>query len=409
MDTLNVVLNGFGWAAIVDVALAGLVAVGLVLALPVIVLFVEVVASWFASPQPAAASGPRPAVAILVPAHNEALGIVATIEALQQQMAMSDRLLVVADNCSDATAALARTAGAEVVERFNSQLRGKAFALDFGRQHLSLCPPDVVVIVDADCRLKGSSLETLVSLVAATGRPAQARYELDPPVGIHSQYLLVAAFAFLVKSLARPIGLMRLGLPSPLLGTGMAFPWNALAKVDLASSEIVEDLVLGLDLTRAGHAPLFCPQATVSSIFPRSLEGQQTQRMRWESGHLNVVLKRLPHLLIEAISKRNYQLLAMVVDAAIPPLAFLALLLFAYTGIALLALLIFGHGASSAIALGIAVIFSACIMLAWLRVGRGVISFKAVMLAPVYVVSKLGLYRRILMGRKVEWVRSRRE
>src|SRR5579863_7161384 len=59
----------------------------------------------------------RPPVAVLVPAHNESVGVLPTLANLQDQLCPHDRLLVVADNCSDDTAAVARAAGAEVIER----------------------------------------------------------------------------------------------------------------------------------------------------------------------------------------------------------------------------------------------------------------------------------------------------
>lgn len=386
-----------------------LVVAGIGLAFPVVVLFIEIVAACLARPASAPNAVRRPSMAILVPAHDEALGIVATVEGIRPQLSATDRLLVVADNCTDATADLARRAGAEVVERVDSSRRGKAFALDYGLRQLATAPPDIVVIVDADCTLAAGSLDTLASRVAATGRPVQAHYRLDPPSGAQSPYLLVATFAFMVKTFVRPLGLSRLGLPCPLQGTGMAFPWSLISRAELASSEIVEDLVLGLELARAGHPPLFCPEALVHSSFPTSSEGQQTQRTRWETGHLNVVFNRLPGLLVEAVRTRNMPLLAMVADAAVPPMAFLALLLMGYAALAVLMLILAGHVAPAVIALSTIVVFSLCIALAWFRVGRGVISVVAVALAPFYLLSKLGLYSRILIGRKVGWVRSRRD
>ena len=91
-------------------------------------------------------------------------------------MLEGDRLLVVADNCSDDTAALARTAGAEVVERSNAQQRGKGYALDFGVRHLASAAPDVMIIVDADCQVGEGSIERLANCCIDSGRPTQALY-----------------------------------------------------------------------------------------------------------------------------------------------------------------------------------------------------------------------------------------
>ncbi|MFX5714032.1 glycosyltransferase, partial [Acinetobacter baumannii] len=84
------------------------------LAIPVTVLLVQVLAARFARPRSTVLSPLRPRIAVLVPAHNEAGGIAEVIAGIRAQLAQGDRVLVVADNCSDDTAAIARAAGAEV-------------------------------------------------------------------------------------------------------------------------------------------------------------------------------------------------------------------------------------------------------------------------------------------------------
>jgi hypothetical protein len=146
----------------------------------------------------------------------------------------------------------------------------------------------------------------------------------------------------------------------------------------------------------------------VTSEFPASLEGQKTQRVRWESGHLNTIAWLLPRLLFEALGKANYVLLAQVVDAAVPPVAFLALLIFAYTCLALPIAILAGSTVVLGFASAICLLFASAILLAWWQVGRGVLSLYELALAPCYVFSKLGLYGCVLIGRKVVWRRSKR-
>src|SRR4051812_43423112 len=81
-------------------------------------------------------------VAVLIPAHDEAEVIGATLRTLMPTVPRGGRVLVVADNCSDATVTTARQHGAEVIERCDPNRRGKGFALDFGIQHLHHHPPD---------------------------------------------------------------------------------------------------------------------------------------------------------------------------------------------------------------------------------------------------------------------------
>src|SRR3974377_1984523 len=90
------------------------------LAIPITTFFLEVVSAIVLPPRdptPSKSNALRGRVAVLVPAHNEANGLLPTIRDIQGQLLAGDRFLVVADNCNDNTASVASAAGAEVVER----------------------------------------------------------------------------------------------------------------------------------------------------------------------------------------------------------------------------------------------------------------------------------------------------
>ena len=101
------------------------------------------------------------------------------------QLEPGDRLLVVADNCTDHTAAVARAAGAEVLERRDAERRGKGYALAAGVDTLRAGPPDVVVIVDADCRPAAGAIDRLVrtppSLPTGRSKPLMLSIRRRPP------------------------------------------------------------------------------------------------------------------------------------------------------------------------------------------------------------------------------------
>ena len=157
-----------------------LVIVAALLATSVMVFFLEIVAA-IALPRcqrPTLPNhGDRRPIAVLVPAHNEGSGLPSTLANIQSQSLVGDRLLVVADNCSDDTAAVARARGAEVVERNDPTKLGKGFALDCGVRHLSSNPPEIIIIVDADCRLAddANSLVTRADGQNTGGCPATVR------------------------------------------------------------------------------------------------------------------------------------------------------------------------------------------------------------------------------------------
>jgi len=375
---------------------------------PALVLFAQVLLACLPVRSRPGADGRRPRVAVLVPAHNEALIIRSTLASVGPQLLAHDRLLVVADNCTDDTAQLARSAGAEVVERDNDLLRGKGYALDFGVRHLAQRPPEVVIIVDADCQVGEGAIDLLARRCLETSRPVQALYLMRAPAGAGLK-VQIAEFAWRVKNLVRPRGWARLGLPCQLMGAGMAFSWRDLAAVDLANGHLVEDLKLGLDFCRIGKPPLFCPDAQVTSQFPLSQEGLSSQRTRWEHGHLGVILAEVPKLLVSAVTRRNAPLLAMTLDLLVPPLALLVMALVGVACVAWLAALLFGITAPAWVATGALVMLGVAVLLAWGRFSRELIPFSVLLYAPFYAARKIPLYLGFLIKRQVEWVRSKRD
>ncbi len=384
--------------------LAGLV----LLAVPVLVLLVQVLCARWAAPRSAALSATRPRIAVLVPAHNEAGGIGEVVAGIRRQLLAADRVLVVADNCSDHTAHIAREAGAEVTERFHDELRGKGYALDHGIRQLAEDAPDVVIIVDADCYLGAQALETIARSCVQSNRPVQALYLMHAPEG-GGPMRKIAEFAWLVKNLVRPLGFQKLGQPCQLMGTGMAFTWQQISQANLATGHIVEDMKLGVDLAEAGQPPLFCPEAMVYSFFPSSDSGVSTQRTRWEHGHLSVIQSYVPRLLGGAVTHRNAALAALALDLSVPPLALLVMLVVLAWGVNAIIWLAWGLVWPLLLASLLVVSIAVSVLLAWSGYGRKVIGLSELLGAFGYVARKLPLYVKFLFNRQVAWVRSKRD
>ena len=152
----------------------------------------------------------------LFPHMTKGAGILPTLTDVQAQLGPHDNVLVVADNCTDDTADIAKAAGVEVVVRVDPARRGKGYALEFGVQHLAINPPDVVVILDADCRLGEGALRHLSGHAIQNGCPAQALYLMLAPENAGSGKG-VNLFAWRVKNWIRPLGLRLLGLPNSAL------------------------------------------------------------------------------------------------------------------------------------------------------------------------------------------------
>jgi cellulose synthase/poly-beta-1,6-N-acetylglucosamine synthase-like glycosyltransferase len=391
--------------ALVDIVLT-LMAAGLLL--PVLFFLLQILAAVFLvkpSQQPSSDQPiTRPRIAVLMPAHNESLVITETIRSIMPQLAESDQLIVVADNCNDETAVIAKKFGTTVLERNHETERGKGYALDFGMQFLKNNPPQIVIVIDADCIVAAGSIEKLTLACQANQRPVQALYlmQSQPNPSLKER---IAQFAWVVKNKVRPLGLNALGMPCQLMGTGMAFLWNDIIQSNLASGHIVEDMKLGVDLTRSRKAPLFLPGALVTSVFPPTTTATNSQRTRWEHGHLSVIVNEVPSLFFEAIKTKNGAMLALACDLLILPLAALSLL---STACLLLSFLLSSQPALVLASIILLALVSA-ILLAWHGFGRDTISFKQLCYAPIYAVIKIPLYLKFFINRQVEWVRSKRD
>jgi cellulose synthase/poly-beta-1,6-N-acetylglucosamine synthase-like glycosyltransferase len=382
------------------------------LALPVLILAVEILAALLQRPAvPIAGSseGAGPRTVVLIPAHDEEHGIAATLRVIGQGLGSQDHMLVVADNCSDATARVAREAGAQVVERTDTARRGKSYALEHGIEQLRTAPPEVITIVDADCIIDGASLRVLSRHAFATQRPVQALYlmQAPPELGIGGR---IAEFAWLVKNEVRPLGLKRLGGACQLTGSGMSFPWKLIAGANLASGHLVEDMQLGIELAAAGSAPEFLPEARVFSHFAANAAGASSQRTRWEHGHLQIITTSVPRLAGRALVSGNWKLLGLVLDLSVPPLALLAMIsLGSLAGSALLTLIpgvpdtVLWIPAVALLTLVVAV------LLAWARFGRQVVPFRELLGIPFYVLRKVPVYLGFVTARQTGWVRSQRD
>ncbi len=376
--------------------------------IPMAVLVAECLAALLPRRRPTIdPAAPRPTCAVLIPAHNEEMGIGATLKSLLPQLRPKDRVLVVADNCEDRTAEVARAHGATVIERSHKTNKGKGFALDCGVRELEKDPPEVVVIVDADCIVHPCSLDALVR-DAGRGRPVQAAYVLNEPPDASSKQRL-SAFAFKFKNVVRPLGLARLGAPCLLTGSGMAFPWQVIRDAPLASGNIVEDMALGLDLAVAGHPPRLCPQAEVTSELPSSKEAAAKQRRRWEHGHLRTMLTQVPRLFVAGIVRCRPRLLGLALELSVPPLSLLFLvwaMVLAAAGAAWhwydisLPFLVLACG-------GLAVLLA--IFAAWARFGRERLPLTALLAAPFYVLWKIPIYLKFVGSPETNWVRTGRK
>lgn len=344
-------------------------------------------------------------VVVLIPAHNEEATIADCVTAVLEE-APAVRILVIADNCTDETVTSAREAGAEVTVRSDPNHRGKGFALAFGREHLRSVPPEIVVVLDADCRISADSIERLAAEVLAKDRPIQSANLLVSEARA-TPLQEISNFAMLVKNLVRARGLMRIGGGISLFGTGMAFPWKLFAQLPLATSDVVEDLALGIQLAKDGLPVELEDRALVTSLAANPIDNLK-QRQRWEHGFLQQAFRNAFPLLVEGFRRRSLHLLALGAHMLVPPLA-----LHVVVGIAILVVTTFlwwaGGSALPMLLVATAMVaMIALLLLAWISEGRDTISLTSLLLAPAYVLWKIPIYLAFLVRRQSSWNRSRR-
>lgn len=386
-----------------------LLVVALGLFIPSAVLFIECCAAlWPGGAEEQGNKELRPRIAVLIPAHNEESGIGATLEILLPQLTGSDRLMIIADNCSDGTAAIARSYGATVLERQDLDRRGKGYALDYGLRFIESDPPDVVVMVDADCIVHPGTIDQIARQAMTTGRPVQATYIMEKPANPEPKDA-ISALAFMVKNLVRTRGLERLGLPCLLGGTGMAFPWSVIREAPLASGNIVEDMQLGIDLAVTGHPPLFCSEARVTGVLPQQNQAAKSQRTRWEHGHLQTLLKQVPRLLKESINQRRFDLFAIALDLCVPPLSLLVMLWVIALGGAMLAASLSATWIPAILLAIEGLLILISIVGAWAKFGRTDIPMLTLLAVPFYVLWKIPLYLAFLLRPQTKWIRTERD
>lgn len=386
-----------------------LAAAGLLVAAAASYLLLLAIASF--RRQPVKAAGVRTRLAVLIPAHDEEALIGRCVASLKAQTYPHSlyRIVVIADNCSDRTAAVAQAAGADVMERRDGQARGKGHALRWAMDRLLAAsdPPDAVVVVDADSIAGPELLGQLSAALEDGADVAQAEYLiLADDVSLRSRLLAVA---FLLFHRVRFGGRAALGLPASLVGNGMAFSRRLLERLPWDAFTGVEDLEYTISLRLAGFRPRFVGGASVLGPVPHTYRGLRGQRVRWEGGRWHVVRRWLWPLIVHTMT-RDWHVLDAALDLAVPPLGLLAL--GSITGSAVTAAAVALHLAPAwSISLWLLAMaaMTGFVVLGLLSAGAPATIWLALLESPRFLLWKALTYSRIVAGFDPRrWERSER-
>jgi cellulose synthase/poly-beta-1,6-N-acetylglucosamine synthase-like glycosyltransferase len=359
--------------------------------------------------QPPACASRRLRFDVVVPAHNEAAVIARTVASLRQLdwPAHLFRILVVADNCSDATASIARSAGAEVLERVDLEFRGKGYALAhaFGIS-LSQGTADAVVVIDADAEASANLLQAFAARIDKGAHAVQAHYGvLNPRDSWRTRLMTIAkASVHIVRSRARE----RLGLSCGIRGNGWCVTHRLLERVPYRAFSLTEDLEYGIELGLAGFRIEYADEAHSDADMVSGEQIAGKQRQRWEDGRFQLIRTKTLPLFKASILRRDAVCFDLALDLIVLPLAYVAV------NVAALILL---AGLASWwepslrswiwVGLGCAICLVVYVMRGWQLSGLGAQGLLDLARAPGYVIWKILLMLR--RRRSTGWVRTDRE
>lgn len=354
------------------------------------------------APRSRARAGGQWRLAVIVPAHDEERLVGNTIHSLlATPHHPRPEIVVVADNCTDSTAAIARNAGVTVLERRDTTRRGKSYALDHAIAHLRARsdPPDAVVVVDADTEVSPAFFAAIAAALDTGEEAVQVHYAAAPG---DTPLARLRALALALVHWTRPLGAARLGLGTTLKGNGMAFRWPLVAD-GFAGSGIVEDAAMTLALAERGVAVAFAPGATVRGYMAASYASARVQDERWEGGRSRLALPALAAAGRAAV-RGDRRVAGGALELATLPLSAVVLL---------------AGGSAAAAIVGLAPRRLA--LLACAAVTAGVVlglaaararpgDLVALVHAPRFVLHKASVYAKIVAGRtSTAWQRTSRD
>ncbi len=347
---------------------------------------------------------------IAIPAHDEERVIARTVQRLRELDYPSDlyAIHIVADHCSDATAALARQAGAVVHERNEGPRSGKGAALSWLFQRLLATEPcDAIVIFDSDTWVDTAFLRAMDARLAQGAAVIQGQHIIRNP---DSGWFAALTWAmFIIDNRFQNLGRANCGWSAKHMGDSICFRAEVLRSVGWGEG-LTEDYQLRQRLLLAGIRIAYEPLAKGYGEAPQRWSQAQTQRKRWLRGTHDASSHFARHLLVEGVRRRDAALLEGAVQAYFPSYSTLTLISVALLAIQLLVNVVLGP------------VFPPSLLWAWgglvgalfiypyvgLALERAPLrAYAAVSLGPLYVVLRSWMALSARYSRQtVAWVRT---
>ncbi len=249
--------------------------------------------------------------AIIVAAHNEERVIGQLVENLHL-LNYPDNLydiFVVADNCEDGTAKIARDGGALVYERSSTDERGKGFAMEWMFNNLFTMEKqyDAVVVFDADNLVHLDFLMEMNSRLCKGERLIQGYLDSKNP---NDTWISgVFSISFWVVNHIWHLAKYNIGLSSVLGGTGMCISMDILRKHGWGATCLTEDMEFTMKALLEGIPTTWAHDAIVYDEKPLTFKQSWDQRKRWSQGHFDVAGRYIGKLFKEGVKQHNIVML----------------------------------------------------------------------------------------------------
>ncbi len=350
--------------------------------------------------------------AIVLPAHNEEKMIAKTIYSISGVLYPKKQydLTVIADNCTDQTAKIARNLGATVLERTNDTLKGKGYALRWGFDQILASEKnyDAVVVIDSDSLVSGNFLDVMNRYLENGSKVIQSADLVLPQPGNWSSEAI--RIGFLMTNYVRPHGRAILGMNMGLRGNGMCFSTSLLREIPWQAWSLTEDLEYGLILMLQDVRIEFAPQATVWAQMPLISANAVSQRTRWESGRNDVKQAYAKRFFKEAIRRPSFIFFDIWVDLITPP--FVTLMMWTLIGGVVSALL----SAFGLIPITYALLWTGLFVMGILHLITSMIAgradkalYRSLLYIPLYAMWKIGVsIRSLTKSKELNWIRTTR-
>jgi cellulose synthase/poly-beta-1,6-N-acetylglucosamine synthase-like glycosyltransferase len=265
-----------------------------VLVLPYFLFLLAVAAAAMTARRPAASEAEsRSRFLVVIPAHDEESGIATTVASCRSADYPESlfNVLVIADNCTDRTAAVAVEAGARVVERSDPVKKSKGYAIEYLIARLvesgEFDTLDALVVIDADTTIDPSLLRRFDAHLRVGDDWVQSYYTVANPD--ESWRTRLMTYAFSLFNGVMPLGQTALGTSAGLRGNGMCFSTRGLRRRPWTSYGLVEDMEFSWTLRLSGERIAFEPASRVfGAMVGSGGKAAAGQRRRWEFGRTEV-------------------------------------------------------------------------------------------------------------------------